>query len=63
MGYGREEMFDSDLTMTDSTPSDPFEFYLGQYWRQMVAGSIRVTPAKALRIRVPDYSKIKNGAH
>lgn len=63
MGYGREEMFDCDLTMTDSTPSDPFEFYLGQYWRQMVAGSIKVTPAKALRIRVPDYSKIRSGAH
>ena len=63
IGYGREEMFDCDLTMTDSTPGDPFEFYLGQYWRQMVAGSIKVTPAKALRIRVPDYSKIKNGAH
>jgi hypothetical protein len=60
--YGRDEMFDSDLTMTDSTPSDPFEFYLGQYWRQMVAGSIKVTPTKALRIRVPDYSKIENTA-
>lgn len=63
IGYGREEMLDSDLTMTDSTPSDPFEFYLGQYWRQMVAGSIKVTPTKALRIRVPDYSKIRNGTH
>lgn len=58
--YGRDEMFDSDLTMTDSTPADPFEFYLGQYWRQMVAGSIRVTPNKGLRIRVPDYSKIRS---
>jgi len=57
--YGRDEMFDSDLTMIDTTPADPFEFYLGQYWRQMVAGSIKVTPNKALRIRVPDYSKIK----
>ena len=56
--YGREEMFDSNLTMTDSTPADPFEFYLGQYWKQMVAGTIKVTPDKALRIRVPDYSKI-----
>jgi len=63
--YGRDEMFDSDLTMTDSTPGDPFEFYLGEYWRQMVAGTIKVTPAKALRMRVPDYSKIGNraGAH
>lgn len=58
--YGRDEMFDSNLTMTDSTPGDPFEFYLGQYWRQMVAGSIKVTADRALRIRVPDYSKIKS---
>ena len=56
--YGRDEMFDSDLTMTDTTPADPFEFYLGQYWSQMVAGSIKVTPDEALRVRVPDYSKI-----
>lgn len=58
IGYGREEMIDSKLTMIDSTPTDPFEFYLGQYWRQMVAGQIKVTPDKALRIRVPDYAKI-----
>jgi len=56
--YGREEMFDSDLTMTDSTPENPFEFYLRQYWQQMVAGSIKVTANKGLRIQVPDYSKI-----
>lgn len=56
--YGREEMFDSDLTMTDSTPADPFELYLAQYWRQMVAGTIKVTPNKGLRILVPDYAKI-----
>ena len=58
IGYGREEMIDSDLTMTDSTPADPFEFYLARYWRQMVAGQVKVTPDKALRIRVPDYAKI-----
>src|SRR5262249_44172468 len=56
--YGREEMFDSDLTMIDSTPGDPFEFYLGQYWRQIVASEIKMTPNGALRIRVPDYAKI-----
>lgn len=57
--YGRDEMFNTKLTMTDSTPADSFEFYLAQYWRQMVAGSIKVMPDQALRIRVPDYSKIK----
>jgi len=59
--YGRDEMFNSDLTMIDTTPRDPFEFYLNDYWKQMVAGTIKVTPDKALRILAPDYSKIKNG--
>jgi hypothetical protein len=57
--YGREEMFDSNLTMTDSTPGDPFEFYLGHYWRQIVASQIKMTANGSLRIRVPDYAKIK----
>lgn len=60
--YGREEMFDSDLIMIDTTPADPFEFYLKHYWCQMVAGSIRVTPEQALRINVPDFSKMRNGS-
>ncbi|HWE84027.1 MAG TPA: hypothetical protein VG267_03730 [Terracidiphilus sp.] len=60
--YGREQMFDSDLIMIDSTPADPFEFYLRGYWCQMVSGTIKVTPEKALRIFVPDYSKIPPGA-
>ena len=56
--YGREEMSNADLMMIDSTPADPFEFYLHRYWCQMVAGSIRVTPDQALRIRVPDFAKL-----
>ncbi len=62
MFYGREEMFNADLMMIDSTPADAFEFYLRRYWCQMVWGDIRVTPSRALRIRVPDYSKLKRGA-
>ncbi len=60
--YGREEMSDSDLTMIDSTPADPFEFYFPRYWCQMVAGDIKVTPSQALRIRVPDFSKLPAGS-
>lgn len=62
--YGREEMSNADLMMIDSTPADPFEFYLRRYWCQMVAGSIRVTPDQALRIRVPDFAKLPpNSCH
>lgn len=60
--YGREEMRDADLMMMDSTPGDAFDFYLREYWRQMVAGQIKVTPDRALRVRVPDYAKLKRGA-
>jgi hypothetical protein len=56
--YGKEEMFDADLVMIDSTPGDPFEFYLGKYWCQMVAGNIKVTPQRGLRIITPDFSKL-----
>jgi hypothetical protein len=56
--YGKEEMFDADLVMIDSTPADPFEYYLGRYWCQMVAGNIKVTPQRGLRIQTPDFSKL-----
>jgi hypothetical protein len=57
--YGREEMSNADLMMIDATPADPFDFYLRRYWCQMVAGNIRVTPDQALRIRVPDFAKLR----
>lgn len=60
--YGREQMFDTDLTMIDATPADPFDFYLDKYWCQMVAGTIKPQPNKALRIYVPDYAKLPHGA-
>jgi hypothetical protein len=60
--YGREEMSNADLTMIDSTPADPFEFYFPRYWCQMVAGEIKVTPSQALRIRVPDFAKLPAGS-
>lgn len=60
--YGREEMLDTDLVMIDSTPADPFDFYLRRYWCQMVAGVIKPQPDQSLRILVPDYSKLPRGA-
>ena len=62
MQYGREQMYDSDLTMIDSTPGDPFEFYLSKYWCQMVAGTIKAQPDKSMRVYVPDWSKMAKGA-
>lgn len=62
MQYGREQMFDSDLAMIDSTAGDPFEFYLNNYWCQVVAGSIKAQPDRAMRLYVPDWSKMAKGA-
>lgn len=60
--YGREEMFNADLTMIDSTPADPFDFFLRAYWCQMVAGTVKLRPDQALRIYVPDYAKLPRGS-
>lgn len=60
--YGREEMFDSNLTMIDSTPADPFDFYLGKYWCQMVAGRVKLQPDQSLRVYVPDFTKLPRGS-
>jgi hypothetical protein len=60
--YGREEMFDSHLDMVDSTPGDAFDFYLGEYWCQMVMGTIKAQPDKSLRVVVTDYAKLPRGA-
>ncbi len=56
--YGRDEMSDSDLIMIDTTPSDPFDFYLGEYRRQFGAGYVKTTPDMGLRAYIPDYGKL-----
>lgn len=60
--YGREEMLNTDLVMIDSTPADPFDFFLHEYWCQMVAGVIHPQPDQSLRILVPDYGKLPRGS-
>jgi hypothetical protein len=60
--YGRDTMADADLTMIDSTPADPFDFYLRDYWCQIAAGTIRATPAQGWIVHVVDYGKLPHGA-
>lgn len=60
--YGREQMFDADLEMIDSTPGDPFEFFLARYWCQMVASDIKLKPDQGVRLRVIDFGKLPKGA-
>lgn len=60
--YGRDTMSDADLTMIDSTPADPFDFYLHDYWCQIVAGSIKATPSQGWIVHVLDYAQLPRGA-
>jgi hypothetical protein len=46
----------------DTTPVDPFEFYLRQYARQIAAGTIKATSDLAWRAYLPDYSKLNRSA-
>jgi hypothetical protein len=59
--YGRDEMFDSDLMMIDTTPADPFDFFLREYKTQFNAGYVKTTPDMALRSYIPDYGKLHKG--
>ncbi len=60
--YGRDTMTDADLTMIDTSPGDPFDFYLGQYWCQIVAGTVKAQPDKGWRVFVPDFGKLAKGS-
>src|SRR6185437_12005258 len=60
--YGRDTMANADLTMIDSTPADPFDFYLHDYWCQIVAGTIKATPAQGWIVHVVDSSKLPRNA-
>lgn len=60
--YGRDEMHDADIVLMDTTPGDPFEFYLRQYKRQFAAGTIKATASMGWRAYLPDFSKINRSA-
>ena len=60
--YGRDEMHDSDIVMMDTTPADPFEFYMKQYKRQFAAGTIKATSNMAWRAYLPDYAKLNRNS-
>ena len=59
--YGRDTMANADLTMIDTTPADPFDFYLRDYWCQIVAGMIKAKPSQGWIVHVVDYAKLPPG--
>jgi len=55
--FGKLFMVDADMEIIDGDPSDPFDFSIDEYNRQLVAGYSRNTAAHALRVYMPDLQK------
>lgn len=59
--FGRLEMRDTELQILDLDPSDPFDLFLAQYNKQLVAGYSRNRPNLSLQAFFPDYTDIGRG--
>jgi len=55
--FGKLTMTDTDLTMIDLDPQDPFDFYLEHYREQLAAGYTKISPEFGLRSYFRDYNK------
>ena len=56
--FGRLEMHDTQLQILDLDPTDPFDLFLAQYNRQLVAGYSRNRPNLSLQAFFPDFPDI-----
>jgi len=56
--FGRLTMIDSDLEIIDMEPSDPFDFDLAQYNRQLIAGYSKSTAGGGLITFMPDLRRL-----
>jgi hypothetical protein len=59
--FGRLEMRDTQLQILDLDPSDPFDLFLAEYNKQLVAGYSRNRPNLALQAFFPDFTDIGRG--
>jgi hypothetical protein len=57
LSFGKLTMPDADLQIIDADPKDPFDFFLSQYAKQLVAGYSRTMPNKGLVVYMPDSNK------
>ena len=56
--FGKLTMNDTDLTLIDMDPGDPFDFYLDHYKDQLAAGYSKTLPNFGLRSYFRDYNKL-----
>ncbi|HEV7785686.1 MAG TPA: hypothetical protein VGQ28_10150, partial [Thermoanaerobaculia bacterium] len=57
LSFGKLTMPGADLQIIDADPKDPFDFFLSQYAKQLVAGYSRTLPNKGLVVYMPDSNK------
>ena len=59
--FGRLEMRDTELQILDLDPSDPFDLFLAEYNKQLVAGYSRNRTNLSLQAFFPDYTDLRQG--
>ncbi|GAC1663858.1 MAG: hypothetical protein NVS9B4_18950 [Candidatus Acidiferrum sp.] len=60
--FGKLTMVDTDMTLVDMDPADPFDFYLDRYKEQLAAGYSKITPTFGLRVFMKDFNKLRKPA-
>jgi hypothetical protein len=56
--FGKLFMVHADMQVFDLSPSDPFDFDIGRYHEQLVAGYHRTLPDDGLMVFMPDVAKL-----
>jgi hypothetical protein len=56
--FGKLFMVHADMEVVDLSPEDPFDFDIGRYHEQLVAGSHRTLPNDGLLVYMPDLAKL-----
>lgn len=60
--FGKLIMIDTDLTLIDMNPEDPFDLFLDHYKEQLAAGYTKITPGFGLTSYMRDYNKLRRHA-
>lgn len=60
--FGKLYMVHADMQIVDASPSDPFDFSMDGYEKQLVAGYSRNTPSQGLQVFMPDYRQVRGSA-
>jgi len=56
--FGKLLMNDTDLTLIDMNPEDPFDLFFDHYREQLAAGYTKISPSFGLRSYMRDYNKL-----